>query len=92
MQRYVIERELPGAGRLTADQLRDIGKTSNGVLREMGAGIQWEQSYVTGDRIYCIYLAESEQKVREHAKRGGFPCNDIYEVKTVIDPLTEYGR
>jgi hypothetical protein len=88
MQRYVIERDLPGAGKLSPAQLQDIAKTSNAVLRDMGAGIQWEHSYVTADRIYCVYLAENEQLIREHAKRGGFPCTTVNEVGQVIGPLT----
>lgn len=88
MHRYVIERDLPGAGNLTQDELRGISQTSCGVLNEMGTGIQWLQSYVTDDRIYCVYLAESEAAVREHAKRGGFPCNRVSAVRQVIDPMT----
>ena len=88
MNRYVIERDLPGAGSLTPDQLRGISETSCGVLNEMGTGIQWLQSYVTDDRIYCVYLAENEAAVREHAKRGGFPCNKVSAVRQVIDPMT----
>lgn len=88
MHRYVIERDLPGAGRLTDEQLRGIAQTSNGVLRDMGYGIQWEHSYVTAERIYCVYLAENEQMVRDHAKLGGFPCSRINEAANVIGPLT----
>ena len=88
MNRYVIERDLLGAGNLTPDQLRGISETSCGVLNEMGTGIQWLQSYVTDDRIYCVYLAENEAAVREHAKRGGFPCNKVSAVRHVIDPMT----
>lgn len=88
MRRYVIERDLQGAGTLSAEQLRDVSATSVAVLREMGPGIQWLQTYVTEDRMYCVYLAESEQMIREHGKRGGFPCTRISEVKHVIDPLT----
>jgi uncharacterized protein DUF4242 len=88
MNRYVIERDLPGAGTLSADQLRDVSRTSSAVLRDMGPGIQWIQSFVTADRIYCVYLAENEQLVREHAKRGGFPCTKVSEVLQVIDPVT----
>lgn len=89
MQRYVIERDLPTAGELSNAQLRDIARTSNAAMRGMGAGIQWLQSYVTKDRIYCIYLAENEEMVREHARRGGFPCTNVYEVLAVFDPLSE---
>jgi hypothetical protein len=89
MQRFVIEREFPGAGKLSAAELQSIAKTSNAVIRDLGPGIQWEHSYVTGDKIYCVYLAKDEQMIREHAKRGGFPCNVVNNVVTVIDPLTE---
>lgn len=92
MQRFVIEREFPGAGKLSAAELQNIAKTSNAVIRDLGPGIQWEQSYVTGDKIYCVYLARDEQMIREHAKRGGFPCNKVNAVVTVIDPLTEQLR
>lgn len=88
MPKYVIEREIPGAGDLTADQLRGISQTSCGVLNELGPQIQWVQSFVTGDKIYCVYIAPNEEMVREHATRGGFPANSIVEVKTVIDPTT----
>ncbi|MEP6618866.1 MAG: DUF4242 domain-containing protein [bacterium] len=88
MKRYVIERDLPGAGSLTAEQLRDASQISNGVIRDLGVGIQWVQSFVTADRIYCVYLAESEQLVREHAKRAGLPASSVSEVMQVIDPLT----
>jgi hypothetical protein len=88
MPKYVIEREIPGAGNLTADQLKGISQTSCGVLRNMGSEIQWVQSYVTGDKIYCVYIAPNEDMVREHAKQGGFPANSVNEVKNVIDPTT----
>lgn len=88
MHRYVIERDLPGAGDLSQAQLKNVATTSNAVLAELGSGIQWEQSYVTGDRIYCVYLAENEQILREHAKRGGFPATRISEVTNVLDALT----
>jgi hypothetical protein len=89
MQRYVIERDLPGAGNLSPKELKDIARTSNEVLRDM-KDIQWEQSFVAGDRIYCVYLAANEQLVRDHAQRGGFPCNAVTRVTSVIDPLTEF--
>jgi hypothetical protein len=93
MPKYVIEREIPGAGDLTAEQLQAISQQSCGVLSEMGPQIQWIQSYVTGDTIYCIYIAPNEEMVREHARRGGFPANRVSEVKAVIDPTTaEAGR
>ena len=88
MPKYIIEREIPGAGKLTADQLKGISQTSCGVLRNMGSEIQWAQSYVTGDKIYCVYIAPNEDMVREHAKQGGFPANSVSEVATVIDPTT----
>jgi hypothetical protein len=88
MQEYVIERDLPGAGNLSAAELRDISRKSNEVLGKMGPGIQWVQSYVTGDKIYCVYRAESEDAIRRHAKEGGFPANRISQVSAKIDPAT----
>jgi cell division inhibitor SulA len=88
MPKFVIEREIPGAGNLTGEQLHAISQTSCGVLRQLGSEIQWVHSYVTGDKIYCVYIAPNEEMVREHAKRGGFPANKVSEVKTVIDPTT----
>jgi len=88
MPKYVIEREIPGAGKLSPEQLKGISQTSCGVLSKMGPEIQWVQSYVTTDKIYCIYNAENEQMVREHAKQGGFPANSVSEVATIIDPIT----
>ena len=88
MPKYVIEREIPGAGKLTADQLKGISQTSCGVLSKMGPQIQWVHSYVVDDKIYCIYIAPNEEMVREHAKQGGFPANSVSEVKTIIDPTT----
>jgi len=88
MPKYVIEREVPGAGNMSPDQLQAISQTSCGVLRKLGSDIQWVHSYVTGDKIYCIYIAPNEQLVREHAKQGGFPANSIAEVKSIIDPTT----
>jgi cell division inhibitor SulA len=88
MPRYIIEREIPGAGKLTGDQLQGISQKSCGVLRQLGPQIQWVQSYVTGDKVYCVYLAPNEEMVREHAKQGGFPANRIAEVTQVIDPTT----
>lgn len=88
MPKYVIEREIPGAGKLTADQLKGISQTSCGVLRNMGPEIQWVHSYVTGDKIYCIYNAPNEEMVREHASQGGFPVNSVSKVSTIIDPTT----
>jgi signal transduction histidine kinase len=88
MKTYLIEREIPGAGKLTAEQLKAISQTSCAVLKEMGPRIQWIQSYVTGDKIYCIYKAENEDLIREHAKKGGFPANVITQISSVISPAT----
>jgi hypothetical protein len=88
MPKYVIERELPGAGALSAEQLQGISQKSCGVLKSLGPQIQWLQSYVTKDKIYCVYIAPNEAMVREHAKQGGFPANRVSEVKTIIDPTT----
>ena len=88
MQRYVIERDLPGAGKLSAVELQQAAGSSNAALRALGPGIQWEQSYVTADRIYCLYLAESEEIIREHAQLSGIPCTTIAHVGPVIGPLT----
>lgn len=88
MHTYLIEREIPGAGNLSKQQLKEISAKSNGVLKDMGPKIQWVDSFVTNDKVYCIYRAENEDLVREHAKRGGFPANKISEVKTVISPKT----
>ena len=88
MHTYVIERTIPGAGNLTKAQLKDISVKSNGVLKEMGPKIKWVDSFVTQDKVYCIYKAENEDLVREHAKRGGFPADKVSEVKTMISPAT----
>jgi hypothetical protein len=88
MPKFVIEREIPDAGKLSPEQLKAISQTSCGVLREMGPQIQWLQSYVTDDKIYCIYIAPDEEAVREHARQGGFPANRVSRVRTVIDPTT----
>lgn len=88
MKTYVIEREIPGAGKLTAEQLKSISQTSCNVLKEMGPQIQWIHSYVTGNKIYCIYKANSPELIKEHAKKGGFPANAVNEVGTVISPDT----
>jgi hypothetical protein len=88
MPKYVIERELPGAGKLSEEQLKSISQTSCSVLNKLGPQIQWVHSYVTDDKIYCIYNAPNVQMVRDHAQQGGFPANKISEVKTVIDPVT----
>ena len=88
MKTYLIEREIPGAGKLTPEQLKSISQTSCSVLKEMGPKIQWIQSYVTGNKIYCIYKAESAELIREHAAKGGFPANVITEIGTIISPAT----
>lgn len=88
MKTYLIEREIPGAGKLTPEQLQSISQTSCNVLKEMGPKIQWIHSYVTGNKIYCIYKAENEELIREHAKKGGFPANSIVEISSVISPAT----
>ncbi|RTY95305.1 DUF4242 domain-containing protein [Flavobacterium sp. GT3R68] len=88
MPQYVIERELPGAGKLTPEQLKEIAQKSCGVLKNMGPAIEWVHSYVATDKIYCIYNAANEDMVREHAKEGGFPANVVTEVSAVIDPAT----
>jgi hypothetical protein len=88
MPKYVIEREIPGAGQLTSEQLKAISQTSCGVLNKIGPQIQWVNSYVTADKIYCIYNAPNEETVREHAKQGGFPANSVSKVFATIDPTT----
>ena len=88
MPKFVIERDLPGAGDLSPDQLQAVSQKSCGVLKNLGPQIQWLQSYVTQDKIYCIYIAPNEKLIREHATQGGFPANKISEVKTIIDPTT----
>jgi len=88
MPKYVIEREIPGAGNLSAEQLKSISQTSCGVLSNMGPQIQWVNSYVTADKIYCIYIAPNEDVVRQHASQGGFPANSVSEVFANIDPTT----
>ena len=91
MPKYVIEREIPGAGKLSSQELQAISQKSCGVLNALGPQIQWVQSYVTDDKVYCVYIAPNEQMVREHARQGGFPANRISEVKSVIDPTTAEG-
>lgn len=88
MPKYVIEREIPGAGKLTSEQLHGISQKSCSVLSALGPQIQWVQSYVTDDKVYCVYISPNEELVREHAKQGGFPANRISEVKEIIDPTT----
>lgn len=91
MPKYIIEREIPGAGKLTPQELQAVSQKSCGVLNQMGPRIQWVQSYVTGDKVYCVYIAPNEQMIREHAQQGGFPANRISEIKTMIDPTTAEG-
>ena len=88
MPRYVIERSIPGVGNASVQELQAVSQTSCNVLQELGPQIQWIHSYVTGDKIYCVYIAPNEDIIREHASRGGFPADSIAEVKTVIDPTT----
>ena len=88
MPKYVIEREIPGAGKLSKDQLHAISQKSCGVLKSMGPQIQWVESFVTQDKIYCVYIAPNEKMVREHASQGGLPANKVSEVKAKIDPTT----
>ena len=88
MPRYVIERSIPGVGNASVQELQAVSQKSCNVLQELGPEIQWVHSYVTDDKIYCVYLAPSEEIIREHASRGGFPADSIAEVRTVIDPTT----
>ena len=88
MPKYIIEREIPQAGNLSAEDLQSISQKSCGVLHDMGPQIQWVQSYVTADKIYCIYIAPNEETVRNHAQMGGFPANSVATIKTIIDPTT----
>ena len=88
MKKYVIEREIPAVGSLEREQLRGAAQKSNDVLKDLGTGIQWVQSYVTADKLFCIYLARDEAIIRDHARISGFPATRIYEVKRVIDPTT----
>jgi len=92
MPKYVIEREIPGAGKFTPQELQAISQKSCGVLRNLGTQIQWVQSYVTDDKVYCVYIAPNEKTVRDHASQGGFPANRISEVKSMIDPTTAEGK
>jgi uncharacterized protein DUF4242 len=88
MPKFVIERDVPGAGRLSADELHAISGKSCAVLQDLGPRIQWLQSYVTDDKLYCVYIAPDEALIREHARQGGFPANRISQVRTIIDPTT----
>ena len=91
MPKFLIEREIPEAGKLSQQELQAISQKSCGVLQKLGPQIQWVESYVTGDKIYCVYIAPDEASVREHAERGGFPANRVSEIKRVIDPTTAEG-
>ena len=88
MPKYVIEREIPNAGKLSAQELKGISQASCGVLRKLGSEIQWVESFVTDDKIYCVYIAPNEEMVREHARQGGFPANKISAVRSIISPTT----
>jgi cell division inhibitor SulA len=88
MPQFVIEREIPGAGSMSAQQLQGVAEKSCSVLRNLGPQIQWLQSYVTDDKIYCVYIAPNEEVVREHARQGGFPANSVAQVRRIIDPTT----
>ncbi len=88
MPKFVIERDMPGLGKMTSADLRNASQTSCTVLNKLGPSVQWIQSYVTGDKMYCVYIAPNEELVREHAKQGGFPVTAIHEVTTMIDPTT----
>ena len=92
MPKYVIEREIPGAGKLSASDLQGISQKSCSVLQSLGPSIQWVESYVTDDKVYCVYIAPNEEMVRQHANQGGFPANKISEVRTRIDPTTAEAR
>ena len=92
MPKYLIEREIAGAGKLSPDELQAVSQKSCGVLQKLGPQIQWVESYVTGDKIYCVYIAPNEEMVREHAKQGGFPANRVSEIKAIIDPTTAERR
>jgi hypothetical protein len=91
MPKYLIEREIPGAGNLTPQQLHAISQKSCSVLNGLGPQIQWMESYVTGDKVYCVYIAPNEEMIREHARQGGFPANRVAEIKSIIDPTTAEG-
>ena len=88
MPKYVIERELPGAGKLTREQLREVAQKSNGILQTLGPKIQWVETYVSDDKLYCVYNAPSPKLIEEHAKCGGFPANRISQVRSIMDPTT----
>jgi len=91
MPKFVIERNIPGAGKLTPEQLKAISQKSCSVLNALGPQIQWQESYVTDDKIYCVYIAPNAEMIMEHARQGGFPANSVQEVRTIIDPTTSEG-
>jgi hypothetical protein len=91
MPKYLIRREVHAVGTMTPDQLHDLSAKSNAVLAQVGEGIQWVQSYVTGNRLFCVYNADNEAKIREHARIGGFPCDEITQISGIIDPVTGEG-
>ena len=88
MPKYIIERDIPGAGNLSTDELKGISQKSCSILKNMGPQIQWVESFVTNDKVYCCYIAPNEEEIRKHAAEGGFPANKISEIRTVIDPTT----
>ena len=88
MPKFIIEREIPGAGQLSGEQLQSISQTSCNVLKNLGPEIIWQHSYVAADKIYCVYIAPNEELIREHARQGGFPANSVMKVSTIIDPST----
>lgn len=88
MPKFIIEREIPGAGQLSPEELQQISQKSCCILKDMKPQIQWQESYVTDNKVYCIYIAENEQAIREHAQQGEFPANQVSQVKTIIDPST----
>ncbi|MDB6163084.1 MAG: hypothetical protein JWL98_516 [Xanthomonadaceae bacterium] len=88
MRKFLIERDLPGAGQLSQAQFRQLAKRSCNVLRDLGCDIQWIESYVTGDKLYCVYLAQDAELIREHARLGGFPCNTVSAIEHIIDPIS----
>ena len=88
MPKFIIERQIPGAGKLSRDELQAISQKSCGVLQQMGPQIQWRESYVTGDKVYCVYIAPDEASIREHARLGGFPADAVNRVVTMIEPIT----
>ena len=92
LKKYLIEREVPGVGSSSSDQFKQLTSTSNEVLRNLGPDIQWKESFVTDDKVYCVYLAKDENIIREHARLGGFPSDKISEIKTVLDPTTAEGE